>query len=270
MKYKKGTFVTVPNRDILKGEKSSTQNVFFWICDYANEKGECFPSRETLARNAGLKSLRSVDKCLKRLEKIGLITKTIRFKKNSKEKRTNLYQVMIIDYSKDKDGGAGNARGGAKNVQDSGANFAQRTKLNSGQKLLNQNTLKSSDSESQSKTIIELSLSENSEEEKRNEVNLQEKILMWKKVTPKYKDFYKNKTERVVLQKLYDIFPEQEVDFVIRTLPLTNPLPSKGQNSFFWKIFSPSALYRNWEQWVTEYTGKKQQFKQQENRVGYY
>lgn len=268
MKYKKGTFVTVPNKDILKGEKTTTQAIFFWICDYANKQGKCFPSRERLAKDTGLKSVRSVDKYLNRLEKIELITKTARFKKNSKEKDTNLYQINIVDSKEKKRSDANNALGGAEKVKNGSANSAHRTKPISEPKSINNNTLKSSDSgESQNNPTVEIVVSKNSENEER-EIDLQEKIAMWKNVTPKYQDFYKNKTERKNLQKLYDNFSEAKIDLVVSLLPKTNALPQRGTpNSFFWKIFSPSKLYRHFEDWEAEFKSKEYQFEQQKNRV---
>ncbi len=124
-----------------------------------------------------------------------------------------------------------------------------------------------SDSAESPKSTTDISLSEISEEN--NSVNLPEKIAMWKEVTPKYKDFFKNKTERANLQKLYKTFPEQEVDLVIQLLPKTNKLLARGQDSFFWKIFKPSDLYKHWEQWTTEFSNKKQQVEQQKNRVNW-
>ena len=94
MKYEKGTFVTVPNREFLKGLTPLTQTLFFWICNYADENGQCFPSRTTLAKNMG-SSIKTVDRHLKKLEEVGLVVTTERFEKG--EKITNLYQIMILE-----------------------------------------------------------------------------------------------------------------------------------------------------------------------------
>jgi len=96
MKYKKGNFIVVPNVDILSGKPTEMQVLFFWICKYANEDGECFPSRKKLATDCGY-SDRTVDKYLKVLIEQKFIQKTVRKKKNSKENMSNLYQIMEID-----------------------------------------------------------------------------------------------------------------------------------------------------------------------------
>ena len=96
MKYRKGTFVVVPNKEQLKGKPSELQSVFFWICQHADDEGECFPSRKLLATESGT-GLRRIDKYLTQLIELGLITKKIRPRIGTKSKLSNLYQIQIID-----------------------------------------------------------------------------------------------------------------------------------------------------------------------------
>lgn len=96
MKYKKGTFVVVPNKEYLSGKPSELQTIFFWLCDHADEEGVCFPSRRTLARESGC-GLKTVDKYLTQLEQGGFIEKTYRFKPGSAENDSNLYQIMVVE-----------------------------------------------------------------------------------------------------------------------------------------------------------------------------
>jgi hypothetical protein len=96
MKYQKGTFVVVPNKEHLKGKPSELQTLFFWLCEHADLEGICYPSRVTLAEEAGC-GLKSVDKYLKQLVKMGLIEKTTRQKPNSNENTSNLYQVVVAE-----------------------------------------------------------------------------------------------------------------------------------------------------------------------------
>lgn len=93
MKYKKGSFITVPNSDELMGLHSAAQCLFMWLCFHANQEGVCFPSRKRLSVLCSI-SLDTVDKMLKLLEAKELIIKTKR-KKNELQNQTNLYEVII-------------------------------------------------------------------------------------------------------------------------------------------------------------------------------
>ena len=95
MKYSKGTFVVIPNKDYLKGMKPQVQTTFFWICEHSDENGICYPSRNKLAKEVGV-GIKIIDRALKELEDKNLIKKTTRKKENSKENMSNLYQIMIL------------------------------------------------------------------------------------------------------------------------------------------------------------------------------
>lgn len=55
----------------------------------------CFPSRETIAKKCGIKSLRTVDKALNALEELGYIEKTYRYKVNGSND-SNIYTISKI------------------------------------------------------------------------------------------------------------------------------------------------------------------------------
>lgn len=107
MKYKKGTFITVPNRDVLFGIKGDTQSVYIWICRHADDDGICFPSINRLAKCSGVSKSRT-KKCIKELEEKKLITKEQR--KNKDNYKSNLYQIQIVDMEVD-EGRAGDDLG---------------------------------------------------------------------------------------------------------------------------------------------------------------
>ncbi len=67
-----------------------------WLCAYANETGECYPSRITLSKMVGC-SLKTVDRMMVLLIEKGLVKKENRVK--DKEKQTNLYTVLIVEGS---------------------------------------------------------------------------------------------------------------------------------------------------------------------------
>lgn len=96
MKYKKGTFVVVPNTEYLKGKPQALQLLFFWLCYYADEEGRCFPSRGKLAKLMSCTN-KTVDNYIKVLELDGVIEKTIRRKEGTKENKSNLYQILQVE-----------------------------------------------------------------------------------------------------------------------------------------------------------------------------
>lgn len=95
MKYQKGTFIIVPNKEALRGMNVHMQAVFLWLCSYADENGVCFPSRKRLAKDIKC-SLRTIDWTIHRLQAANLIESIKRKDPNNPGKNlTNLYQIMI-------------------------------------------------------------------------------------------------------------------------------------------------------------------------------
>lgn len=95
MKYRKGTFVTIPNIERLDVVPAISQALFIWICKYSDDEGTCFPSRKKLATHIGV-DVRTIDKHLGFLEETGFLTKEIRKKPGTKENMSNLYQIQIV------------------------------------------------------------------------------------------------------------------------------------------------------------------------------
>ncbi len=96
MKYKRGTFVNVPNKNTLLGKPAEMQSVFFWLCAHANDDGVSFPSRKRLASECGV-NIKTLDKYLEELILLGMVNKTSRKREGSKENITNLYQIMVVE-----------------------------------------------------------------------------------------------------------------------------------------------------------------------------
>lgn len=94
MKYARGSFITVPSREVLRGMHPTAQAIYMWLCAYANETDSCYPSRATLAKDARC-SDRTVDEMLELLLEKGLIKKKGR--KEGDRQLSNLYTVMIVD-----------------------------------------------------------------------------------------------------------------------------------------------------------------------------
>ena len=97
MKYRKGTFIVVPNRFELQGKPPEMQTLHFWLCHFASDEGSCFPSRPTLAKACGFKSVRTVDKYMEMLVDGGFIGKKKRKSKNGKTNNSNLYQIRVLN-----------------------------------------------------------------------------------------------------------------------------------------------------------------------------
>jgi hypothetical protein len=107
MKYEKGSFITVPNKSYLDELNGNELGIYLWLCAYANEEGECFPSRSVLSKNIKV-SKDTLDKVLKKLVDIGLISKESRYQEN--EQTSNLYQIIVLPSRKRKTGVAVNER----------------------------------------------------------------------------------------------------------------------------------------------------------------
>ena len=118
IKYEKGTFNIVPNKDKLKGKPAEMQAIYFWICDHANEKGTCFPSRNLLASESGC-NIKTVDKYIEQLINEGFMTKLTGSKVDSRRNNSNFYQVLIVGSTKNS--GSGSTKNGATGSTENGA-----------------------------------------------------------------------------------------------------------------------------------------------------
>jgi hypothetical protein len=78
----------------LRGQLSSVQSVFRWLCDYSDENGLCFPSYTRLAEDAGV-TRRTAITAVKHLVRLGALEKTSRFA--GKDHTSNLYQICIVE-----------------------------------------------------------------------------------------------------------------------------------------------------------------------------
>lgn len=93
MRYKKGTFITVPNKDQLSGLDPQTQTLYMWLNSYANDDGECFPSIQKLSVNCGM-SERTIYRRLEELVEKGLVRKQNQYVDN--RQTTNLYTMELM------------------------------------------------------------------------------------------------------------------------------------------------------------------------------
>ena len=99
-KYPIGTFVTIPNVNILRGQKPNVLATYFWIVQHSDTVGLCHPSRRLIKEEAGI-SEQTVDRAIRKLLELGVLTKRNRFikrkKDNKNEQTSNEYRVISID-----------------------------------------------------------------------------------------------------------------------------------------------------------------------------
>ncbi len=93
MKYERGSFIVVPSREKLRGMPVPAQSLYMWLCAYANETGECFPSRARLAKDLDC-SLPTIDRFTQLLVDRGLLTVEKRINEK-REYTTNLYSLVV-------------------------------------------------------------------------------------------------------------------------------------------------------------------------------
>lgn len=94
MNYRKWQFLVVPNKDIIKGKTPQLQAIYMWICSFADDEWQCYPSIQTISDCAWC-SRDTVIRKLKDLEELWILIRQHRF--NNNEKTSNLYQIRILD-----------------------------------------------------------------------------------------------------------------------------------------------------------------------------
>lgn len=92
MNYQKGTFTVVPTLHMV-GLTPHEQLVFVWMCFYANQEGECFPSYRTLMKVSGL-SKDAIIRAIKKLIARGILEKAKR-RRDCGGNTSNLYRIVI-------------------------------------------------------------------------------------------------------------------------------------------------------------------------------
>lgn len=94
-KFTPGTFILVPNKKKLQDLSPHAQLIWLWLCNFADEVGECFPSKTKLSKCTGL-SVRSVDRAVNELTDKNWMKKTNRFQEEGGQ-TSNFYQLFLLD-----------------------------------------------------------------------------------------------------------------------------------------------------------------------------
>lgn len=92
MKYNKGSFLIIPNKEKIRWCEPITQVVYMRLCDFSDKNMKSFPSFSTLSKCSWC-SRSAVIRAIKKLEEIGVVKKTQRCGTNGKI--SNLYEVII-------------------------------------------------------------------------------------------------------------------------------------------------------------------------------
>ena len=93
MKFIKGDFVVVPNKELILSYRGACLNVYLAICSFADDEGKCFPSYETLAKVTGYTTRACKDGVQELLDN-GVITKEKRERPNGSQ-ASNYYQIFV-------------------------------------------------------------------------------------------------------------------------------------------------------------------------------
>lgn len=211
MEYQKGSFVVIPNKKQLKGKPSEMQAIYYWICEHADENGICFPSRKTLAFEAGV-NIKTVDKYIEQLELCGFLKKQIRKVEGKKENMSNLYQVMILDNG-----------------------VVPKTALPSTKNGTTPST------KNGTVTITNINHNQLTNIAEASSADVPKVIKAFETINPASSKFYGNKTQRAACQFLIDTYGLDRTILVIeQTLPKTNGM------KYFPTILSPVQLQDKW------------------------
>lgn len=131
MRYRKGSFTIVPNKEALRGVDTYAQTLFIWICSYADDDGICYPSIKRLAEDCAT-SRSTIKKKIKVLEDIGLIRKSERKREDEDVNMTNLYQIILSETVGRDMAGVGRqmTEGGSSDDRGGGSSDDHRTQSN--------------------------------------------------------------------------------------------------------------------------------------------
>jgi hypothetical protein len=215
-KYKKGTFITLPNKQVIKGMSPEVQSVYMWIVDFSNDDGICFPSKKALSLCSGV-SIRKVFDCIRQLEEKGILVKENR--KEGKKNLTNIYQIMEVELE---EGSAPRAIPSAPCAIGGSAPRAERTQPN-----------------------IELNLL-NSSDENIAKGDIDKFIDLFKDISPmNYKKWFGQPPQRKASEELLKIASLDKYENLIRdVLPKLNLIPYVSKDC---KAFSPWELQKNFD-----------------------
>lgn len=93
-RFNKGDYFIVPNKEAIRGLPAPTRSVYMAICDRADNDGVCWPSYNTIAKDAGVTE-KTARTHVANLVELGFLGKEKRMKKGKKENDSNVYTVLL-------------------------------------------------------------------------------------------------------------------------------------------------------------------------------
>lgn len=207
MNYKKGSFTTVPNKEILRGKDAIAQIVFMWLCSYADEEGVCFPSRSKLAKDCNV-TVDTIDRKVKYLADEGLVKKTTR--KDGEVNKSNLYQILLVE-----DEGVAVQEGQGSLTKDTRGSLTNTTLTQSIK-----NSIQLTPGDVPSQDIVSI-------------------IDLWKPLNHNYDSWYSNNTQRGAVSFLLGKYGYDKVSTMV------TQLPDIVSRKFAPKITTPLELKRD-------------------------
>lgn len=223
--YEKGSFITVPNKKVLRGLHPTAQAIYMWLCNYANEDGNCFPSRKTLSKDAKC-SVKTVDNMMKLLVEKGLVTVEHRSDERG-DQGTNLYTLPLGVAYDVREGREPGALGGS----------VRRTHRTQSNRELN--PINSSSAKRAGKSPVSFS-SEGAQI-----------LKAFESVDPKNARMYSNRTQRSAADQLIAYYGLEAVLAIIPALPKINLEP------YLSKTYTPYDLLKNWQRIKDHFSSKQ-------------
>ena len=96
LEWEQGTFSILPHWILFSPISSNAVRTYAVLAKYRDaDTGQAFPSRATLAKDVGVRSVRSIDGYLRELRDIGALSIKRRRKPGSRENYTSVYRVML-------------------------------------------------------------------------------------------------------------------------------------------------------------------------------
>jgi hypothetical protein len=222
MRYQKGSFVTVPNKNIMQGQDPQTQVLFMWLCSYADEDGFCHPSIARLMRDCGM-GRNTVIRRLEVLLELGVITRSHRFSDN--KKTSNQYQIMLVSSPTE-------ALPQSQSGTTPSATVGHRTKSN---------RTKSSE------------LNTAGEPAGVPASDIVDIIDLFEPVNKQFDQWYKNKVQRAAVARCIELYTKPVVQQAVMMLVKSNRQP------YFPTITTPRQLEEGWSKLEAAYTRMKNQ-----------
>lgn len=241
-KYEKGSFIVVPNMSHLSGIAPIAQALYLWLCCHANQEGECYPSRTTLARECGIKKLHTLDRYMEFLISVGLVVKEERFK--DKEQLSNGYFLPILDEGVAPKKVLGvapkTARGGSQN----GIGGSPQNGIQNSIHITQSNN--SSSEEKSSRDIPSKPLKGKEKKNPLNPLHNTLRPLVIKALEPLHpleaKRWYANTTEGKAVDALIDWLGEKKL------MRFAEIWPVAVKEAFAPQAYKPSAILAKWPQ----------------------